>query len=120
MIHSNKRKGKAHIIISTGEEKVLDATGAADADVTVAVRPEGFVLEDGGTLTLSLSRVEVMGRDVSIVSTHAASQNDTVRSIIGAENIPAITGTSVRFSLKPNKVFVFDRTTGERIMLSLR
>ena len=24
MIHSNKRKGKAHIIISTGEEKVLD------------------------------------------------------------------------------------------------
>ncbi len=98
-----------------GEERVLDMAGAADADVTVAVRPEGFVLSDAGELTLSLSRVEVMGRDVSVVSTHTSSQNDTVRAIIGAENIPAIAGTAVRFSLKSNKVFVFDRVTGERI-----
>ena len=103
--------GKLYI----GNDEVLDATGIADAEYDVAVRPEGFVLSENGSLSLELSRVEVMGRDVSVVSTHPSSQNETVRSIIGAENIPAITGTTVRFDLKNEKVFIFDRTTGERV-----
>ena len=105
------RDGKIYI----GGEAVLDAAGLPDMPVTAAVRPEGFVLKRDGALTLSLSRVEVMGRDVSVVSSHERSQNDTVRSIIGSENIPAISGTTVRFDLKPSKVFIFECESGKRI-----
>ncbi|MBR3692491.1 MAG: ABC transporter ATP-binding protein [Clostridia bacterium] len=88
---------------------------AADRAVDVAVRPEGLTLGGEGVLTCALERVEVMGRDISVVATHAASANPLVRAIVDAEHIAGIGGTSVRFGLKPGKVFVFDRETGERI-----
>ena len=103
--------GKLYI----GGEAVLDVDGTPDGEYDVAIRPEGFVLSKDGALSLGLSRVEVMGRDVSVVATHSNSQNENVRAIIGAENIPAISGTTVKFDLKSDKVFIFDRTTGERV-----
>ena len=113
-VFSGKVKdGKLYI----GDEAVLDTNSVSDADVDVAIRPEGFVLNENGALSLDLIRVEVMGRDVSVVSTHALSQNEKVRTIIGAENIPSLTGTTVRFDLRPDKVFLFDRATGERIFI---
>ena len=98
-----------------GEEAVLAVPGAADQSVTAAIRPEGFVLSENGGFTCDLSRVEVMGRDVSVVSTHPNSQNPSIRSIIGAENLAGLSGPAVRFDLKPNKVFLFDPETGARI-----
>ena len=56
-----------------------------------------------------------MGRDVSIVSTHEASQNPVIRSIIDADNKVDPACESVRFTLKPHKVFLFDAETEERI-----
>ena len=53
-----------------GEEAVLDVPGVADQEVYAAVRPEGFELEENGPFTCKLSAVEVMGRDVSVVSNH--------------------------------------------------
>ncbi len=105
------RSGKLYI----GEEAVLDVPGVADQAVTAAVRPEGFVLSDTGKLTCKLSRVEVMGRDISVVSTHPKSQNVTIRSIIDAENAAHVAAPIVRFDLKPNKVFLFSKDTEERI-----
>ena len=68
-----------------------------------------------GSLSCEFGSVEVMGRDISVVSRHGASLNPTVRSIISAENrVDAKDGT-VRFSLKPQKVFLFRKETEERL-----
>ena len=97
-----------------GEEAVLDVPGVNDQKVTVGVRPEGFVPTENGALTCNLSNVEVMGRDVSVVSTHAASLNPQIRAIVDADNkIPA--AATVKFDLKPHKVFLFDAETEARI-----
>ena len=98
----------------TGGEYVLDVAGAEDGLVTVGVRPEGFVPDAKGALVCQLNNVEVMGRDVSIVSSHSASANPTVRSIVDAD-YKISTGASVAFTLTPHKVFLFDRATEKRI-----
>ncbi len=56
-----------------------------------------------------------MGRDVSIVSTHPASQTPLIRSIVDAESCERLSGDTVRFSLHPKKVFLFAKDTEERI-----
>ena len=98
-----------------GEEAVLAVPGVANQSVTAAIRPEGFTLSETGALSCDLSRVEVMGRDISVVSTHPKSQNVTIRSIISAENAVNTASQKVRFDLKPNKVFLFHKESGARI-----
>lgn len=98
-----------------GDEAVLDAAGVADQDVSVAVRPEGFVLKEDGALGCELNRVEVMGRDISVVSTHKAAENPSIRAIIGSDNQVNTASACVRFDLKPHKVYLFNKGTGERI-----
>ena len=102
-------------VLYIGEEAVLEVPGVEDQSVTAAVRPEGFVLSDTGALTCALTGVEVMGRDISVISTHPASQNAAIRSIIAAENAVKHAET-VRFDLKKNKVFLFRREDGARIL----
>ena len=102
-----------------GGAAVLAVPGVKDQKVTVGVRPEGFVLEKDGPLCCSLQGVEVMGRDISVVSTHPESLNVTIRSIISAENMAEVSAPDVRFALKPFKVFLFDAETGERIRFPL-
>ena len=91
-----------------GPEMISDMTYPADGDVTIGIRPEGFVPDENGALTLSVSRVEVMGRDVTVVSTHPDFEGETVRSIIDADAVRDRTAHSERFRIKPNKLFVFD------------
>ena len=96
-------------------QAVLEAPGAADGDVWVGIRPEGFVPQAQGPLTCGLQRVEVLGRDTSIVCTHPACQSATLRAIIRPEErVDGGSGT-VRFSLRPEKVFLFQKGTEERI-----
>ena len=103
--------GKVYI----GEDAVLDVTGVADQDVIIGVRPEGFELCDDGVFHCQLSSVEVMGRDVSIVSTNPASVNPLIRSIINADNKVDMTRTTVSYNIKPHKFFLFNKETEERI-----
>ncbi|MBQ2765880.1 MAG: ABC transporter ATP-binding protein [Clostridia bacterium] len=105
------KDGKLYI----GEDCVLDVPGVADSEVYAAIRPEGFVLSNSGTLKCKLSAVEVMGRDISIVSSNGNCHAQAIRSIISAENTPAVGTDTVKFELKPNKVFIFDKVTEERI-----
>ena len=97
-----------------GEQPVLKVPGVQDCDVTVGIRPEGFVLDPNGPLECELSTVEVMGRDVSMVCKHPASLNPTVRAIINSDN-NMLGGAYVRYSLKPHKVFLFDKQDETRI-----
>jgi len=98
-----------------GEEAVLDTKGVPDKEVYVGIRPEGFVPDENGEFTCNLTGVEVMGRDYSVISTHEASHNTAIRSIISTENKIDTESETVRFSLLPHKVFLFDKQTEERI-----
>jgi multiple sugar transport system ATP-binding protein len=62
-----------------------------------------------------MKNVEIMGRDVSIVSKHPDAVTPVVRSIINADNKIAMDSATVSYSLKPHKVFIFDKETEERI-----
>ena len=112
------REGKLYV----GQEAVLDlALGKENLpkEVYVGVRPEGFLIREDGPFGCELSGVEVMGRDISVVSTHKASLNPAVRAIVSAESGPLAAGAAggqVRFSLKPGKVFLFRKDTEERIL----
>ena len=103
--------GKLYI----GGEAVMDIPSVADQEVYVGIRPEGFVLDDNGPLHCKLSNVEVMGRDVSIVCTSEASANPLVRAIINADNKVDTSRETVAYSLKPHKLFIFNKKTEERI-----
>ena len=100
-----------------GEEKVLDTPNVENKKVFVGIRPEGFILDPNGPLSCNLNNIEVMCRDVSIVSSNPASVNPIVRSIVDADNKIAEGTEKVFFSIKPNKIFIFDHETEERIML---
>ena len=103
-----------------GGAAVLDVPGVADQEVIVGIRPEGFELCDDGALECQLSNVEVMGRDVSVVSTHENSMNPVIRSIIDADCKVDVTAKFVRYSLKPHKVFIFNKETEERIYFEVK
>ena len=98
-----------------GEEAVLHIKGAANQQVMVGIRPEGFSLQEDGPFSCHFDRVEVMGRDISVVSTHEACENPVIRSIISAENKVDAEGEKVSFALKPGKVYLFNKETEERI-----
>ncbi|MDE7286690.1 MAG: ABC transporter ATP-binding protein, partial [Lachnospiraceae bacterium] len=100
-----------------GEDAVLDVKGLSEKEVYVGIRPEGFLLQENGPLCCKLNRVEVMGRDKSVVAENKASLNPAIRAIIGSENNINIQQGVVRFSLLPRKVFLFDKETEERIKL---
>ena len=106
------KAGKLYI----GSEAILDVPGIQDQTVTAAIRPEGFELSEHGALTCQLNRVEVMGRDISVVSAYEASQNPSVRSIIRSENLAHIGENTVRFNIKPGKIFLFDKISEQRIL----
>ncbi len=109
----NVKGGKLFI----GEEAVMEVPGLADREVHVGIRPEGFVLDPEGPFSCELSAVEVMGRDTSVVSSHPAMEVVNVRSIVPTDSDIDTEAKTVRFSLKPAKVHLFDVGTEERIVL---
>lgn len=98
-----------------GDEAVLTVAGVKDQEVAVGIRPEGFILQENGPFSCDLSGVEVMGRDISVVCTNPACTNQAVRAIIGTEYKVDPDDKTVRFALKPEKVFLFHKETQERI-----
>ena len=98
-----------------GEDRILELKDVEDQEVHVGIRPEGFIYREDGPLHCSLSGVEVMGRDTSIVSTHPASENVTIRSIISSETPVNRSAATVSFAVKPAKLFLFRKDTEERI-----
>ena len=105
------KDGKLYI----GKAAVLQTKGISDQKVYAAVRPEGFLLQEEGPLCCTLSGVEVMGRDISVVSRHDASLNPVIRAIIGTESNVNPDNGLVRFALKPQKVFLFNKDTESRL-----
>ena len=112
VFHGEVKNEKLYI----GEEDVLDVPGRKDMPVWVGIRPEGFIPDaNEGRMTCQMDRVEVMGRDVSVVSTHPQMTGRSIRSIVSAENKFDPDQKTVRFNLKPYKVFLFDKESEERV-----
>ena len=103
-----------------GEDMVLEVKNVPDQEVYIGIRPEGFELDDNGPLHCQLSNVEVMGRDVSVVSTHPASVNPMIRSIIDADNKVDLSKATVSYRVKPHKFFLFNKETEERIRYEVK
>ncbi len=103
--------GKLYI----GNDCIFDVDVKENKEFTVAVRPEGYILNPNGAFECTLNGVEVMGRDISVVITHANAPEQIIRAIISAENVVDTSKQTVRFDLKPSKVYLFDKQSGERI-----
>lgn len=101
-----------HLFI--GEDDVLSVPGISDQDVTVGIRPEGFLPETDGPFACKLNRVEIMGRDVSIVCENGACEAGTLRAIIQSDGTEQSHPDIVRFRLKPGKVLLFG-ADGQRL-----
>ena len=99
---------------------VMNVPGAADQEVYVGIRPEGFEPAADGTLECKVSNIEVMGRDVSVVSTHAASVNPVIRSIVNADLKLDTSSGSIRYNIKPHKLFLFNKETEERVYFEVK
>ena len=100
-----------------GEDRITDAP-IPDRPVYVGIRPEGFIPDENGSLRCTLKGIDVMGRDISILSTHPAALVETIRSIINSDERASINTECVSFSVKPSKLFVFDKETEARIHLN--
>ncbi len=110
-LFSGKVEGRKLYI---GGEEVLDV-GGDDREVYVGIRPEGFILSENGRLSCKVSGIDVMGRDISIVSANESSLNPVVRSIVSADDIKNLNGEVAKFDIKQHKIFLFDKETEERI-----
>lgn len=101
-------------VLYIGNDPVLHTKNVSDGKVYVGIRPEGFLLDENGPFACHLRSVEIMGRDSSVVATNVASLNPLIRAVMNTEHVVK-TEEIVRFSLKPGKVFLFDRESEERI-----
>ncbi len=99
--------------------EVLDVAGAPDGEVFCAIRPEGFVPDGDGALACSLDTVEVMGRDVSAVCAHPSLISGEMRAIVPSDASLEECGDTVKFRLKPSKVYLFDKQTEKRIYFEI-
>ncbi len=97
------------------DEKICSTPGVQNKAVYVGIRPEGFIYNPNGVLTCDFRDVEVMGGAISIVSTHANSENPIIRATV-LDDVKVPEGSkTVKFDIKPNKLYIFDQETEERI-----
>ena len=97
-----------------GEERILDSH-LENQEVCVGIRPEGFEVNENGSFTVKVEQIEYIGRDKSIVATNPNSENPTFRFIIDADIKGVEVGVYLKGNVKPNKCFVFDKTTESRL-----
>ncbi|MDE5715162.1 MAG: ABC transporter ATP-binding protein [Anaeroplasmataceae bacterium] len=103
------KKHKVYI----NDEYIMD-TEFEDQEIYVGVRPEGFVVSNKGVLSCEIQQLEIMGRDISIIAKNPACDKPTLRAIVDADmKVP--TSGIVKFNLKPNKVFLFNKQTEYRL-----
>lgn len=101
-----------------GDEKIMPVD-IDDINVYVGIRPEGFIYAPkDGVLTCKLTSLEVMGRDSSIVSSHEHAESVNIRSIIDSDIRVDKNSETVKFNIKPNKIFLFREDNEERIRIN--
>ena len=57
-----------------------------------------------------------MGRDISVVCQSPYAQSESIRAIISSEQMVNRDNPEIRFSIKPGKLFAFDKETEVRVL----
>lgn len=96
-----------------GDEVIMD-TEYDDQEIYVGIRPEGFLVEDKGVFSCQVQQLEIMGRDISVVAKNDNCEKPSLRAIVDVDTKVPASGV-VKFNLKPNKVFLFNRETEIRL-----
>ena len=98
-----------------GDDCIKDIK-ASDQEVIVGIRPEGLVVDENGVLNCEFVRREVMGRDHSVVSHNKNCISDVdIRAIIPSETEVDETSKTISFSIKPSKMYVFEKENERRL-----
>jgi multiple sugar transport system ATP-binding protein len=84
-------------------------------EVLIGVRPEGYEMDEKGTLTLQPQFIEMIGRDVSLVASHPQAQTPSIRIILNSDDFAVKPNQSIKVKLKPHKTFIFEKSTGRRL-----
>jgi multiple sugar transport system ATP-binding protein len=87
---------------------------AKNQNVVVGIRPEGYVVDKDGPLKLEVYMVETIGRDTTLVIKDPTNEGHTFRVIIDASH-RVKPGQKISFSIKRDKVFMFNKETGELV-----
>lgn len=105
------KDGKAYI----NGEFIIDVSSKklADQEVTIGIRPEGFEVDPKGNFHIDVANIETLGRDISIVGQHPASERPNVKVIIDADTKVSV--GKIALSIKPHKCFIFNKENEQRI-----
>ena len=92
-----------------GDDCIMDKD-IEDQEVYVAIRPEGFVPKKNGCFHCKFDRIEIMGRDTSIVCHHDKCISDVdIRTIVDSDIKIYHDDKNISFDLKENKTHVFSK-----------
>lgn len=107
-------------VLKIGEETICSSKtfDGEERPVYVGIRPEGFMADEHTpdskrVLTLNVNAIVTMGRDMSLIAKHDNFLGDEIKIIIDSD-VKAEIG-KMKFGIRPNKLFVFDHETEERI-----
>ncbi len=101
--------------VKVGNELYFVDKNLADNDkVILGVRPEGYSLNKDG-FEIKVKSLESVGRDSSIIYENEKQISEVLRIIVDSDDIKR-DATSYKFKLKPNKTFIFNFETGERLV----
>ena len=96
-------------------EDAIASVSCPDGYYDTAIRPEGFIPSQNGAFCCEMKRTEVMGRDISVVCKHNCFSGEYFRAIVDSDDLLQFSGSAIRFDLKPNKVFLFRKDSGQRV-----
>lgn len=99
--------------IYVGKERIA-ATKLSDQEITVGIRPEGFDINPEGNMSIYIQHVEYIGRDKLVTGVNPNSEKETFRFIVDS-SVELKEESTAKAFVKPNKFFVFDKETEERI-----
>jgi len=115
-VFKGKLSGKKVVV---GDDVIYEGKeDLGEKDVFVAIRPEGFIPAAKTSKTglhAIPEMVQVLGRDISIVCKNENCTKPTFKAIISQDEVN--TKGDLLFEVRPNKMFVFDGDTEERIYL---
>ncbi len=89
----------------------LGKSKAADQDVIIGIRPEGFNVVKTSDFNVEVEYVETIGRDTTLIIKHP-HEEEWFRAIVDAD-LRIQPGDKIALDVKPHKMFVFDKASGE-------
>ncbi len=93
---------------------IIGKTKAPDQEVVIGIRPEGFKISKTADFELEVNMVETIGRDTTLIINDIQDTERSSRVIVDSSN-KVKPGDKIKFTIKPNKLFLFNKETGEKI-----